>query len=432
MTYTLALALGAEQCALAYRERGGQPQALHLPALSAPDGCIPTALYCAADGSVRVGAAALPLRAERRRFFGRIPALVWAQPEPAPRLLDGTAWDARKVGAAFFEAIFAALPFPLDQIERLILSAPPFENAHSATRYVRWLSESLTALGLPQTRLYLMSELDALALSGGVWSAEAPLVCVQAESPDSFVATFGYLSAANALSARLDQALREGVPFASLLSQRFSLQSFEDALADCLAYAAEQALSPSDLTYLLLSDCAEFPAPLAAAEQAWAARCALTTGVRALAEGLLQTPAHLQNSYGLRYQAADGGYAYIELAPSGTPFPSALRTVRLAAAHDDQPALEFVIGMFDPEAKGHITLDATSLSYTLEPSELGALALNEFAPPLRVALPPPVRAAEPRLAAAFRLDSERQLRLTATDLRTGDLLADDAVITTLY
>ncbi|MFN7209239.1 MAG: hypothetical protein ACK4P1_02460 [Aggregatilineales bacterium] len=432
MTYTLALALGAEQCALAYGERGGQPQALPLPALSAPDGCIPTALYCAADGSVRVGAAASPFRAERRRFFGRIPALVWAQPQPAPRLLDGAAWDAHKVGAAFFAAIFAALPFPLDQVERLILSAPPFENAHSATRYVRWLHETLTALGIPEARLYLMSELDALALSGGVWSAEAPLVCVQAESPDSFVATFGYLSAAKSLSVRLDQALRGGVPFASLLSERFSLQSFEDALADCLAYAAEQALSPSDLIYLLLSDCAAFPAPLAAAERTWAARCALTTGVRALAEGLLQTPARLQNSYGLRYRSADGGYAYIELAPSGTPFPAALRTVRLAAAHDDQPAIEFVIGMFDPEAKGHITLDATSLSYTLEPSELGALALNEFAPPLRVALPPPVRAAEPRLAAAFRLDSERQLRLTATDLRTGALLADDAVITTLY
>lgn len=432
MSYTLALALGADRCALAYQERGGETQLLSLPALSAPDRCIPTALYVAPDGTIRAGQAALPFAGDRR-FFERIPALLWAQPEPAPRLLDGTAWDVRKVGAAFIGAIFAALPFPLTQLERVVVSAPPFESAHIATRYARWLHEALTALGIPETRLHLMSELDAAALSGGVWSAEAPVFCVQAESPDSFIATFAYLSAAKSLSTRFDHVLREGVPFASLMTQRVTAQSFQDALADCLAYAAEQALYPSDLICLALTDSADLSVPLIA-DQAWAAHGTLSTGVCALAEGLLRTPPYLQNSYGLRYQTADGAYAYIELAPSGTPFPSALRTVRLAAAYDDQPMLEFVIGMFDPEAKGQITLNAAgaTLSYTLEPSELGAIALNEFAPPLRVALPQPTRAAEPCLEATFRLDAQRQLRLTATDIRTGVLLTDDAVITTLF
>ncbi|PJF31042.1 MAG: hypothetical protein CUN51_06070 [Candidatus Thermofonsia Clade 1 bacterium] len=432
MSYTLGLALSVAHCALAYQERGGAPQPLFLPDLSAPDGCIPTALYVAPDGTLHAGQAALPFAGDRR-FFERIPALLWAQPEPAPRLLDGTAWDVRKVGAAFTSAIFTALPFPLTQLERVMVSAPPFESAHIATRYVRWLHEALTALGIPETRLYLMSELDAAALSGGVWSAEAPVFFVQADSPDSFLATFAYLSASKSLSTRLDHVLCEGVPFASLMTQRVTAQSLQDALADCLAYAAEQALYPSDLIYLALTDSADLSVPVPA-EQAWAARGALAAGVRALAEGLLRTPPYLQNSYGLRYQAADGAYAYIELAPSGTPFPSALRTVRLAAAYDDQPMLEFVIGMFDPEAKGQITLNAADsrLSYTLEPSELGAIALNEFAPPLRITLPQPVRAAEPCLEATFRLDAQRQLRLTATDMRTGALLADDTVITTLY
>ncbi|MFQ3535928.1 MAG: hypothetical protein SNJ58_08625 [Aggregatilineales bacterium] len=433
MSYTLALALGTTHCALAYQERGKAPCLLHLPDRSAPDGTIPTALYIEADAALHAGQAALAFSESRRRFTN-IPELLWAQPEPAPRLLDEGTWDVRKVGAAFLGAVFEVLPFPITELERLIVSAPPLESAHIATRYARWLHESLTGLGLPEARLYLMNELDAAALRGGVWSAEAPTLLVQAASKGSFIANFAYLATAKTLSARFDQVLHQGVPFASLMTQRFTAQTFADTLADCFAYAAEQGLYPADLTYILLTNADEPPACIRAAEQVWAAHCALSTGVRAIAEGLLGTPPYLQNSYGLRYQAADGAYAYLELAPSGTAFPSALRTLRLAAAYDDQPALEFVIGMFDPEAKGRITLDAADAtpSYSLEPSELGAIALNEFAPPLRLNLVPPIRAAEPRLEATFRLDEQRQLRLTATDIRTGALLADDAVITTLY
>ncbi|MDW8297931.1 MAG: hypothetical protein RML95_01205 [Anaerolineae bacterium] len=433
MSYTLALALGASHCALAYQERGAQPKALHLPEISAPDGHIPAALYIAADGTLHVGQAALSFGNDRRHFE-RILELLWTQPEPTPRLLDHTAWDVRRVGAAFLSALFQALPFSLSAIERLIVSAPPFESAHIATRYVRWLHEALTALGLSETRLYLMNELDAVALSGGVWSAEAPIFFVQAEAPDSFTTTFAYLANAKTLSTRFDQVLREGVPFASLLTQRCTMQTFEDALADCFAYAAERSLYPADLTYILLTNSENVALPVQAVEQAWTAHSTLTTGARAIADGLLRTPPYLQNSYGLRYKNSDGTYAYIELAPSNTPFPSTLRTVRLAAAYDAQPMLEFVIGMFDPEAKGQITLNAagSTLICTLEPSELGAIALNEFAPPLRVALPQPVYADEPRLEAAFRLDAQRQLRVTVADLRTGDLLVEDAVITTLY
>jgi hypothetical protein len=434
MRYTLALALGKARCALAYQERGAQPQLLHLPALGDSDGSLPTALYIETNGDLRVGQAALSA-AERRRCFQRIPEAICAQPEPAPRQLDGTAWDVRKVGRAFIGALLSALPFPLSQIERLLVSVPPFESAHIATRYVRWLHESLTALALPETRLHIMSELDAAALRGDVWSAQAPAIFVQAEpEPNVFSVTFAQMAPASQLSARLDQALREGVPFASLMTERCMPQTFDAALEDCFAYAAEQALYPTDLTFIYLSDTSAASPVFRATEHSWAAHAALETGVCALAEGLLRTPPYLLNSYGLRYRTPEGDFAYLELAPSGTPFPSALRTVRLAAAYDDQPMLECVIGMFDPEAKGQITLNAASavLVYTLEPSELGAIALNEFAPPLCIPVPQPVRAAEPCIEAAFQLDALRQLRVTATDLRTGRLLLEDAIVTTLH
>jgi hypothetical protein len=434
MRYTLALALGKAQCALAYRERDSQPQLLRLPALSAADGSLPTALYVEPSGDLRVGQAALPC-AERRRCFQRIPEAICAQPEPAPRQLDGTAWDVRKVGRAFIGALLSALPFPLSEIERLLVSVPHFESAHVATRYVRWLHEALTALALPEARLYIMSELDAAALCGGVWSAHAPVIFAQAEpEPNVFSVTFAQMASAAQLSTRLDQVLREGVPFASLMTERCTAQTFAAALEDCFAYAAEQALYPTDLTFIHLSDTRAAAPVFQATEYSWAARAALQIGVCALAEGLLQTPPHLLNSYGLRYRTPEGDYAYLELAPSGTPFPSALRTVRLAAAYDEQPMLECVIGMFDPEAKGQITLNAASaaLFYTLEPSELGAIALNEFAPPLRIPVPQPVRAAEPCVEAAFQLDALRQLRVTATDLRTGRLLLENAIVTTLH
>lgn len=437
--YTLALALGKSHCALAYRERDAQPQLLHMPELSEADSSIPAALYIETSsietsGNLRIGRAALSF-AESRRCFQRIPEQALKQPEPAPRQLDGTAWDVRTVGRAFVSALLSALPFPLSQVERLIVSVPHFESAHSATRYVRWLHESLTALQLPETRLHVMSELDAAALRSNVWSAQAPAIFVQAESePDVFSVTFAHMASATQLSVRLDQVLREGVPFASLMTERCTPQTFAAALEDCFAYAAEQALYPSDLTYILLSDTSAIAPVFRATEHSWAARGALERGVCALAEGLLRTPPYLLNSYGLRYRTPEGDFAYLELAPSGTPFPSALRTVRLAAAYDDQPMLECVIGMFDPEAKGQLTLNAASdvLVYTLEPSELGAIALNEFAPPLRIPVPLPVRAAEPCVEAAFRLDEARQLRVTAVDLRTGHLLTEDAIITTLH
>ncbi|PJF42291.1 MAG: hypothetical protein CUN50_04645 [Candidatus Thermofonsia Clade 1 bacterium] len=434
MGYTLALALGMARCALSYQARGAQPQALHLPDLSAPDGCIPTVLCVQPDGAVRIGQAALPC-IESRRCFQRLPQSPLVQPEPAPRQLDDTTWDTRMVGQAFMKALFRALPFAQNQIDRLIVSMPHFENAHSATRYARWLHESLAALDIPEARIQLMSELDAVALSSGLWSAQLPVIFLRAEpEAEIFEVSFAYLAAPTQLSVRLDQVLREGVPFASLMTERCSPQTFSDALADCLAYAAEQGLYPSDLGYFALSASEAMPRLFQASDQAWSAHAVLSSGERAIADGLLRTPPYLQNSYGLRYRAENGEYAYIELAPSGTPFPSALRTVHLAAAYDDQPMLEFVIGMLDPEAKGQITLNAASvpLSYTLEPSELGAIALNEFAPPLRIAIPQPVRAAEPCLEARFYLDSQRRLCLTATDLRTGQLLAENAVITTLH
>jgi hypothetical protein len=435
MGYTLALALGKASCALAYRERGAQPQLLHLPALSAPDGSIPTALYVAADGDLRVGQAALLADAERRRCFQRIPEAICAQPEPAPRQLDGAAWDVRTVGRAFISALLSALPFPLSQIERLLVSMPHFESAHVATRYARWLHESLTALALPEARLHIMSELDAAALRGGVWSAQAPAIFAQAEpEPNVFGVTFAQMAPAARLSARLDQALREGVPFASLMTERCTPQTFAAALEDCFAYAADQALYPTDLTFIYLGEASAASPLFRATERSWGAHAALETGVCALAEGLLQSPPYLLNSYGLRYRTPEGDFAYLELAPSGTPFPRALRTVRLAAAYDDQPMLECVIGMLDPQAKGQITLSAAggALTYTLEPSEIGAIALNEFAPPLCIPVPQPVRAAEPCVEAAFRLDAQRQLRVTAADLRTGRLLLEDAIVTTLH
>ncbi|HVO41108.1 MAG TPA: Hsp70 family protein [Aggregatilineales bacterium] len=160
----------------------------------------------------------------------------------------------------------------------------------------------------------------------------------------------------------------------------------------------------------------------------------------AVAEGALQVAAgfglddYLAHSYGLRH-LDNGLHRYDEIVPMGSryPTPKPIEIV-LGAAHEDQQAVEFVVGEIDSDAASMLEVryedgQAVFVAQAGE-EEQKIVALNEEAPPLASLLPPGV-AVEDRLKALFSVDDRRQLRLTVVDLHTQQELLHNVVVTTL-
>lgn len=142
----------------------------------------------------------------------------------------------------------------------------------------------------------------------------------------------------------------------------------------------------------------------------------------------------LTHGYGLRYRAADGSLAFDEILPMGssTPTPQPVR-VTLAASQPNQREMAFVIGQISAEAVAGAALHYENGQpvFAAGGSDGPSIrALNE-AHPLTLPLDPPGQPGKPRLEAAFRVDDNRRLRLTVTDLQTRKKLADEVALLSL-
>ncbi len=148
---------------------------LDLPGLSEPPAAslaerpalIPSLLYVAegdrtvAGYAVRVSA--LDQRADNR-LFRNFKRGIAVSPAPPPRRIDGTQWRDRDAGRCFIRHLMEALPYALDEIEQLVLTAPvaAFED------YLAWLSGTMDTIAPQMPPVRLVDEATAAALGYAV------------------------------------------------------------------------------------------------------------------------------------------------------------------------------------------------------------------------------------------------------------------------
>jgi len=164
----------------------------------------------------------------------------------------------------------------------------------------------------------------------------------------------------------------------------------------------------------------------------------------AVAEGALQLALgfgledYLAHSYGLRHLDSEtGAHRYDEIIPMGSRYPTEKPIeVILCAAHDRQQEVEFVVGEIGTEDVSMVEVvyedgqavfvaRADESAQRIVPLNLAEAARNV------ARLDPPGEPGEDRLKAEFRVDEERRLRVSVTDLRTHAELLHDAIVATL-
>jgi molecular chaperone DnaK (HSP70) len=145
---------------------------------------------------------------------------------------------------------------------------------------------------------------------------------------------------------------------------------------------------------------------------------------------------YLIHSYGLRYlDETSGEHAYDEIIPAGARYPSEYPVgVVLSTAHADQAEIEFVIGEISTDSVALVEVqyeDGQAVFVAqADESQQQIRALNANTP-LVIPLHGQSDPGEDRVKAAFTIDADRNLRVTATDLRTRKRLARDQVVAAL-
>lgn len=165
----------------------------------------------------------------------------------------------------------------------------------------------------------------------------------------------------------------------------------------------------------------------------------------AVAEGALQLAAgygledYLVHSYGLRHldDSGDGKHGWDEIISMGSSYPIEKPIeVLLSAAHDNQEAIEFIIGEIDTEAVSMVEVkyedgQAVFVADTTD-SEHQIIPMNEVeALKMLAKLDPPGKPNETRLKVDFTVDDRRQLRMTVYDMKKKKLLVENIAVVTL-
>jgi len=151
-------------------------------------------------------------------------------------------------------------------------------------------------------------------------------------------------------------------------------------------------------------------------------------------------PDRIKNDYALRYwDATAREHRYRFLVRSGARYPSAGQVARvtISAAYDGQTRLGIPLYEIGTSPDVHVPAlelvsdPAGGIRLAGPPEDAGAgsrpVLANEQTPTLLTADPPALKG-EPRFELTFMLDRERQLCVTARDLRTGTLVKQDAPV----
>jgi hypothetical protein len=154
----------------------------------------------------------------------------------------------------------------------------------------------------------------------------------------------------------------------------------------------------------------------------------------AVAEGALQVAAgyglddYLGQGYGLRHLDPETGeHRYEEIIPLGSRYPSAAPVeVTLSAAHDNQEAVEFVVGEIGGESGALVGVSyeggQTVFVAQADNAAQQVIPLNVDAAHQTLAhLKPAGKPGQDRVRARFSVDEQRRLRLSVYDLKTAEV-----------
>lgn len=163
---------------------------------------------------------------------------------------------------------------------------------------------------------------------------------------------------------------------------------------------------------------------------------AVAHGALQLLKGL-QVEDFLYHGYGIRYwDARTQRHAYEPIFAPGQVYPTPEPVeIVLRASRPGQPAIELVIGEYEPAVGGaaEVVFDGRRLVSTALPMGTGRVVpLNESDEAKKIApLEPPGFPGVDRVRVLFRVDERRRLRLAVTDLETGRTLMDDEPVVEL-
>lgn len=170
MKYKLAIDFGMTNSVVVLWE-AESPRVIDVPGLSHPQigdrlPLVPSLLYVenGLSGDVVIGQAVEkipPERLESKRLFRNFKRSILSRTDREPRLIDGTPWSDHDAGKHFLKVLMNRIPFPAEEIEQLVLTAPvgAFEN------YLAWLSCETGSMSADRVRLVDESTAAALGYS---------------------------------------------------------------------------------------------------------------------------------------------------------------------------------------------------------------------------------------------------------------------------
>lgn len=145
----LALDFGTTNSAIAYSSGEAAPTISLIPSLLTIN---------------RMGQPFIGAGADANRLFRNFKRGIVASQSPAPRQIDGKSWSDRDAGEQFLRQVLSSLPFSLDDIEQLVLTAPVL----AYESYLEWLTNIMNGLMPGSVPIQLVDESTAAALGYAV------------------------------------------------------------------------------------------------------------------------------------------------------------------------------------------------------------------------------------------------------------------------
>lgn len=228
-----------------------------------------------------------------------------------------------------------------------------------------------------------------------------------------------------------------------ILRDRGLFDQLDGAMQQVLQQAKRQGIEAKEIeAVLLVGGSSRMPAVQTWIHQYFPQeRVALDRPLEAIALGALQLGQGLElkdflyHSYGIRYwNRRDQCHSWHPIIPQGQPYPME-RPVELllGASSENQPSIELIMGELGEESGGmEIFFEGDRLITRTTGGKATVQPLNDRDGARSIAkLDPPGFPGSDRIKVLFRVDAERQLRISVEDLLTHATLLDEVAIAQL-
>jgi len=179
MGHKLAIDFGTTNSVITrWNETTSAPEVLHIPTIGTSEADaqfsgIPSLLYVhdAHAGKFTIGQAVRTSKLDAQkdnRLFRNFKRGIVQHPAPEPRQIDGKLFADADAGRHFIDLMIKALPYSLDSLDELVLTAP----VTSFESYIEWLSSVISADGSADN-IRVIDESTAAALGYAVTEPKA-------------------------------------------------------------------------------------------------------------------------------------------------------------------------------------------------------------------------------------------------------------------